>query len=169
MANAHSASCHGRLDTVQQGSCHVLHKQTTVKPCLCMCKQHSISASRTGELTRVVGHVDCGVGQALHQVHRVPGQARAQAKRARAGPLVQPAQGVLKLVPRCGAGNGTWRACKFGSARMSRHRCTGGAGMSADSTWQSYSLLTSYSSMRARQASVASRHSCSPYVTYLQR
>jgi hypothetical protein len=44
----------------------------------------------------VVGHVDGGVGEGLDEVLLVPRQAAAQPKRARARPLVQPAQGVLE-------------------------------------------------------------------------
>jgi hypothetical protein len=39
----------------------------------------------------VIRHVDGRVTQALNQVLLVPGQPRAQAKRARARPLLQPA------------------------------------------------------------------------------
>jgi hypothetical protein len=42
---------------------------------------------------RVVGHVDGRVRERLYEVLRVPGQPRAQAKGARAGPLVEPACG----------------------------------------------------------------------------
>ncbi|KAA6427712.1 MAG: hypothetical protein FRX49_02375 [Trebouxia sp. A1-2] len=45
----------------------------------------------------VVGHVDGGIRQGLHQVLGIPGDPCPQPKGATAGPLIQPTQAVLKL------------------------------------------------------------------------